>query len=458
MENLPEQDPSYLRPGTQVGEWRVVRGRGRGSYGAVYRVVRVGQESGEPFALKVALSPQDERFEREVELLSRVRPGHVPRLVSSGVWRGADGKDYPYFVMEWIPGEPLYLWAERHKPTEQQVMTAVAQVARGLEAVHAVEAVHRDVKGDNVLVGPEGRAVLMDFGSCWYPGARRLTGQREPVGTPEYWSPEALTHQWRHRRQAGPNYQAGPADDVYALGVMAYRLVVGAYPPELEVVEERGQVARRQRVEPEALVTVSPQLAALIRQLLSDDPAARGHAGQVAEAFERAAKRAGRRANHPITRRQVRTSWWKRPQLWAQRFEVAALGWMGAALLAGVLLGHGWAERAEPGTQRGAVAGADPEGSGDAGTAALGQGALTERVSAERPEAGGTRVSVEVLKKPLPGQRRPPCTRHEIEIQGGCWISPQNAVPPCGDGWYEWQHRCYWPVVTPDRPSTSEPP
>ncbi len=77
-------DPGSLPAGTQVGSWRVVSQQGRGSYGIVYRVDRVGQEETGPFALKMARHPLDPRFEREWELLSRIRHAHVPRFEVQG--------------------------------------------------------------------------------------------------------------------------------------------------------------------------------------------------------------------------------------------------------------------------------------------------------------------------------------------------------------------------------------
>jgi serine/threonine protein kinase len=83
----------------------------------------------------------------------------------------------------------------------------------------------------NVLVTEEGRAVLTDFGLGTYPGARALTRQAEPLGTPQYLSPQALHPRQRYWRRAEPRYEAGPTDDVYALGVTAWRLIMDTYPP-----------------------------------------------------------------------------------------------------------------------------------------------------------------------------------------------------------------------------------
>ncbi|WP_044191156.1 phosphotransferase [Hyalangium minutum] len=114
----------------QVGPWRVLRGKGLGVYGFVYLVERVGQESAGPFALKVARYPRDPRFEREGELLSRVRHPHVPRLHDRGEWTSPNGESFPYVVMDAIDGVTLYAWAAHQPRSLRERLRALEQVAR----------------------------------------------------------------------------------------------------------------------------------------------------------------------------------------------------------------------------------------------------------------------------------------------------------------------------------------
>jgi hypothetical protein len=102
--------------------------QGQGGYGAVYRAERVGFRRSEPVALKVSLLRWGWRMEREVELLSRLNHPSILRLVDRGGPWPPTGKEYPYFVMEWVPGVGLYAWAEQHAPTGKRKL--VERLAR----------------------------------------------------------------------------------------------------------------------------------------------------------------------------------------------------------------------------------------------------------------------------------------------------------------------------------------
>src|SRR5688500_13509123 len=103
--------PALLPLGTQIGSWRVVGWAGQGVHGAVYRAVRIGLEHTPPVALNLALLPEDPRFDRECELLSRTAHPHIPQLVDHGDWQSPSGSRHPFIAMEWIDGVPLYDWA-----------------------------------------------------------------------------------------------------------------------------------------------------------------------------------------------------------------------------------------------------------------------------------------------------------------------------------------------------------
>ncbi|WP_224245477.1 serine/threonine protein kinase [Hyalangium gracile] len=487
--------PDSLRPGSLVGPWRVEGYGGRGTYGVVYRARRAGHPGSLPVALKVAVFPHDPRFGREVELLSRVRHPGVPRLVDRGWWHAGEGEVHPYLVMEWIRGLPLYEWARVHSATQRQVLRVVAQVAWGLEVLHRAGGLHRDVKGDNILVEPEGRALLTDFGLGTWAGAHPITDRTIPPGTPEYRSPEALRFQWEHWREKGARYEARPSDDIYGLGVSLYRLVTGGYPPpgtdpEARESPERTPLPTRVPVR-ERDARLIPGLAELIERMLTRQPEARGMARELAAAAESVAEHAGPEADVPIfgperlpSETESAHVRWERhaPVLEQPASEGSrepsresppcstppAPSWdawplLAIAALVLVAVAIGWGSR-EPQDDASELARAEPvrdEAAPDAGTRGLGDATPTARVAAEGLPAGlEVRViAMDLPEKPIPGQRRAPCRGHEqVEINGGCWHLLTNTFPPCGEDAYEWKRACYYPILERAKPRTSKKP
>ncbi len=443
-----ELGAELLPAGSQLGAWRVVSCAGQGMFGTVYRVRRAEPEDPRLFALKLAHYPNDPRFQREVELLRRIQHPSVPRLHEAGVWKHGSGEPRAYFVMDLVEGAPLYGWAAGRRVSSREVLKVVGQVARALEATHE-HGVHRDVKGDNVLVrGGDSVAVLVDFGAGTFRGAPALTWHELPPGTPQYRSPQALRFSVRWRPGMAP-YEAGPADDLYALGVMAYRLVTGAYPPtHLQVeVGEREEDDTPKWVPPEQVATVSPKLAALIRQLLAVEPKARGSARQVAEAAERAARAEGRRADVPITARAARKG--AALPKWARAMGLGLVrtSWLAGAAGAGMVLAL-WVRPyvVQAGAQPGSAVG-------------LAEAEEVRQAVEPTPSAENESINREMPKEPLPGQLRAPCkAEHEEAIRGGCWTALLRMKPPCGKDSYEWKGVCYAASYPAGRPATSGTP
>jgi serine/threonine protein kinase len=474
-----------------VGAWRVLSRRALGGYGAVYLARPAAWQDGAPVALKVALHPNDPRFLREAELLRRNPHPHVPRLLEFGLWEHPAGP-FPFLVMDWVEGVPLYEWAHARTLTSRLVMRVVAPVAGALAATHASGGVHRDVKGGNILVRPHDFwPTLLDFGAGDFLGAPTLTRELLPPGTPYYRSPEALRFHWLHRHLPGAHYAPGPADDVYALGVTAYSLATGAYPhPVLpaELLESDPSFRPPVWEPPEQRVTVCPELAALIRQMLSLEPSARGRAAELEQALEEAVRTAGPQADEPIrpvprtagrsgvapqgglperaaravessakqptTQQSAKVSTARRNRTHGARMLGTGLTLVGG-LMAVFALQQGFPRHPPVEPSEGSMLQCQHDNGGaDAGTSGLGSDALTTRVDTCEPEPSQEEISLEMPKKPLPGQARPPCKRREVEINGGCWGRP--APPPCGEREREWQGSCYSPILAPPPPATSQ--
>jgi eukaryotic-like serine/threonine-protein kinase len=451
-------NPVVMTPGTEVGAWRVLELYGQGSYGAVYLVEKASHPDAGPFALKLALHMNDPRFEREGELLSRLHHPCIPILVEQGTCEVPGGGGFPFIVMEWVDGSPLYAWAAQHPLTSRQALKLLAQVASALAATHEAEGVHRDVKGDNILVRTrDSSAVLMDFGSAYYRRARVLTHQLPPPGTPEYQSPECQRFQWEARHQPLARYEAQPADDLYALGVTAYRLVTGQYPPaalDMKVTEKGFEFFRPPWVPPETRASVSPELAEIIRQMLSEEPSARGTAQEMAEVLAHLAKTAGPPADHritPVSAPSNPVQPHRPPSSWAEA------PWLAMAALVYLLIGAWWMKDGRvPGSEKDQQPQAHEQR--DGGTVGLGEEVLSGSAPARLLEPGRGGMLLDIPEKPLPGQRLPPCEKYMVEINGACWVPVRDAVPPCSASTYEWKKGCYAPHVDPRRPSTSDAP
>ncbi|MCY1020311.1 serine/threonine protein kinase [Pyxidicoccus sp. MSG2] len=459
--------PAYLPPGTRVGPWRVVEPRGRGGYGAVYRA-ESEEDAQLIVALKLALHPWDERFAREAELLTRVQHPAVPRLWDHGQWQNPEGtRCYPYVAMDFVEGLPLYDWARVRRPTSRQVLHLLARLARALEATHAARGVHRDVKGDNVLVRhPDGQAFLMDFGSGHHVVAATLTSQFFPPGTLAYRSPEA----WRTVRLGSPApsepYAPGPADDVFALGVTAYRMLTARYPlsveeplaGHLEDVHNRSPRAHN--------IRCAPELDALVARMLTPHPGPRGSARELAEALERDARKARPELDIPLftegapRARSVIPAPPRRvvaPPPRVARWPWFAAASLGASLALAVGLNRNASQVAEPTpeplTQQ--------EHAKDGGTVAVGDSVLTAPVAPVRAPSAWSAITLDMPPRPLPGQARPDAngrcfTRGQVVINGGCWRELKvSDMKDCDEESYVYKRACYTPVFPPPRPATS---
>jgi eukaryotic-like serine/threonine-protein kinase len=473
-----------------VGPWLILERFDSGSFGVVFRAQRAGHPEAGPFAVKMAKQTWDDRFEREATMLQRVKHPAVPRFEDSGLWTSPKGHRYPYVAMEWIDGFTLYDWFRDAPRNNREIFQVLAQVTRGLEAVHAIGAVHRDVKGDNIRVTPSGRAVLLDFGSSWFPGARPLTDTCAPPGTTPYRPPELLRFMWRFRKDDEARWHARPSDDLYSLGVTAYRLVTGTYLPP---VTETGDDEPRKLPRPSELATVAPELEAIILRLLSEDREARGTATKAAAEIERGAQQdasaidqhilpklaapaappeeevhsssdapsssPGSESSQPSKSSLPSTH----PHEQACVARPSWLSWAGAATMGAALaLGIGELRpvRGESTAPLLPIAEESYVPPAEAPDAGVGEMALASAQAFPRNPAPILALGLPMPKQPFPGQRRPPCDPEvERAISGGCWIGPlASKKPPCGPTWYDYDGGCYAPNLAAPRQPTSDPP
>ncbi|HSP81240.1 MAG TPA: serine/threonine-protein kinase [Myxococcaceae bacterium] len=210
--------------GERVDSYHLEEKLGEGGFGSVYRARRGGQ----PYAVKfLSLVGTDDWGWRELEVLLRLRQVGGVTLEGVGKWP-AETPRYLYIAMEYVRGRTLDAWARQENPTARRVAALLVPLARYLEEVHAKGVTLRDVKAENILVREDGRPVLVDFGVGTYEGALEVTGWRVP-GTRTHQSPEAIRFM-RQRREEEERYPPTPGDDVWALGVVLYKLLTNALP------------------------------------------------------------------------------------------------------------------------------------------------------------------------------------------------------------------------------------
>ncbi|WNG40537.1 serine/threonine protein kinase [Archangium violaceum] len=296
---IEESFPHGLSAGMCVGPWRILRWLGQGGYGVVYlaedtRLASAGSAK-RLVALKFAVGrtkvedPQArQRLLREGNILSQVVHPHVVRCLGQG-----ELHDVPYLVLEYIPGSDLYDWSALRNRTAREVMGLVGTLARTLRAVHGAGVLHRDLKCANVLVRePDGQPVLLDFGVGDYEGASTLTGTVLPPGTAHYRSAQAVRFLLDDKNPPCARYHFTIADELYALGVILYRLLTDEYPfaPELPQPILYERIGEEEPTAPMLLNPRVPRSASdLAMRLLSKRPEERGaSAAEVEEAIQRA--------------------------------------------------------------------------------------------------------------------------------------------------------------------------
>jgi serine/threonine-protein kinase len=207
--------------GRTLGRYQLLASLGVGGMAEVYRATDT--RLGRTVAVKVVLpayagEPQfRERFLREARLVAALEHANVLPVYDFGE---QDGQ--PYLVMPFVERGSLAERLDGGPQPPAAVARWIADLAAALDAAHAADVLHRDVKPSNVLLDKSERALLADFGIAQAAGAStRLTATGSVVGTPAYMAPELA--------QGDP---ASPASDRYALAVLAYELLAGRPPFE----------------------------------------------------------------------------------------------------------------------------------------------------------------------------------------------------------------------------------
>ena len=207
--------------GSRLGAWRIQRHLADGGMGAVYLAARADGQFEQRAAIKL-LNPalvsaaSHARLAAERQILARLQHRHIAGLIDGG--NTLDGA--PYLVMEFVDGLAIDRYVETHGLDGDARLRLMLQVCDAVEHAHRNLVVHRDLKPSNILVDTDGLPKLLDFGVArLLDDAGEVTRADQRLLTPTYASPEQLRGE-----------PVTTATDVYALGVLLYRLLAGRPP------------------------------------------------------------------------------------------------------------------------------------------------------------------------------------------------------------------------------------
>ncbi len=236
-----------------IGRYKIQREIGKGGMGIIYKAL--DPQSQKPVAIKV-LPPNlvdrstVERFSREARALIKLK---CPSLVEVYDYGMEHGKHF--FIMEYIEGETLKALIKRTGMlTINEVLDITEELAKALMYIHRQQMVHRDIKPANIMITPEHRVKLMDFGLVKMLGVTNVTIDGTSLGTVEYMSPEQIT-----------GIDIDHRTDIYCLGITVYEMLTGRLPYQGDNVQ--AIFYKHKNETPPAIRTLRPEVTVEMEML-----------------------------------------------------------------------------------------------------------------------------------------------------------------------------------------------
>ena len=216
------------KEGRRVGPYLLIRQIGIGGMGEVYLAERADGQFEHQVALKLVRTGLKSeqilaRVRSERQILARLQHPNIARLLDGGLTE----EGQPYFVLEYIDGQPIDAYADAHALSIDERLDLFGQVCRAITYAHTNLVVHRDLKPSNILVMEDGQVKLLDFGIAKVVSEddepEPLTRTGAGVMTPAYASPEQARGE-----------PVNIATDIYSLGVVLYELLTGLRPYDVD--------------------------------------------------------------------------------------------------------------------------------------------------------------------------------------------------------------------------------
>lgn len=243
--------------GANINGYRIIECIGHGGQGDVYRAISTGELKNQ-VAIKILRSELNteqilRRYQQEIRIYESLgEHPNIARVYSAG----KTGHNRPFFVMEYVDGQPIDDYCDERKLSLRDRATLLLVIFEALKHAHGNLVIHRDIKPHNILVTRDGIPKLLDFGI-----AKLLEADADGVRKEQSWTVHpALTPEYASPEQVEGDRMLGIATDVYSLGVVLYELLTGHLPYEIKGprLEEQLRVVREEMpIPPEKVIARS---------------------------------------------------------------------------------------------------------------------------------------------------------------------------------------------------------